>query len=48
MTATFKSLEQRFNALEEAQRLRDAQRLAGQPEAKAPAPENAPGGTQPQ
>jgi hypothetical protein len=38
MTATFKSLEQRFNALEESQRLRDAQRQpAGQPEAKAPA-----------
>jgi TolA-binding protein len=40
MTATFKSLEQRFNALEEAQRLREGQRPpAGQPEAKAPAPQ---------
>lgn len=37
MTATFKSLEQRFNALEESERLRDAQRQpTGQPEAKAP------------
>ena len=40
MTATFKSLEQRFNALEEAQRLREAQRpAAAPPEGKAPAPE---------
>ena len=39
MTATFKSLEQRFNALEESERLRDAQRQpASQPEAKAPEP----------
>ena len=39
MTATFQSLEQRFNALDEAQRLRDAQRPpTSQPEAKAPAP----------
>jgi len=39
MTATFKSLEQRFNALQETERLRDAQRQpAGQPEAKAPEP----------
>jgi len=39
MTATFKSLEQRFNALEESQRLHDVQRPpAGQPEAKAPSP----------
>jgi hypothetical protein len=40
MTATFKSLEQRFNALEEAQRLHETPRPpAGPPEAKAPAPE---------
>ena len=39
MTATFKSLEQRFNAHQETERLRDAQRQpAGQPEAKAPEP----------
>lgn len=39
MTATFKSLEQRFNALEAAQRSREPQQLpAAQPEAKAPAP----------
>ena len=39
MTATFKSLEQRFNALEESERLRDAQRQpTSQPEAKAPEP----------
>jgi len=39
MTATFKSLEQRFSALEETERLRDAQRPpASQPEAKVPAP----------
>lgn len=38
MTATFKSLEQRFNALEEAQRLHEPQQPpAPQPEAKAPA-----------
>jgi len=46
MTATFKSLEQRFNALEESQRQHDGQPPAGQPapkplaaDAKAPAPE---------
>lgn len=39
MTATFKSLEQRFNALEESERRRDAQRQpASQPEVKAPEP----------
>jgi hypothetical protein len=39
MTATFKSLEQRFNVLEESERLRDAQRQpASPPEAKAPEP----------
>jgi TolA-binding protein len=48
MTATFKSLEQRFNALEESQRLRDAQRqAAGQPEAKAPTLTPAPAPTVP-
>jgi TolA-binding protein len=40
MTATFKSLEQRFNAVEEAQRLREAQQPpAGQPAAKVAVPE---------
>ena len=39
MTATFKSLEQRFNMLEEAQRLHEAPHpQTGQPEAKAPPP----------
>lgn len=39
MTATFKSLEQRFNALEESEHLRDAQRQpASSPAAKAPEP----------
>jgi TolA-binding protein len=37
MTATFKTLEQRFNALEEAERLRAAAHPSSQPEAKAPA-----------
>ncbi len=40
MTATFKSLEQRFTALEEAQRQGEPQRPpAGQPAARAPASE---------
>ena len=43
MTTTFKSLEQRFNALEEAQRARQGQPPpAGQPEAKAAAPQPTP------
>jgi TolA-binding protein len=46
MTTTFKSLEQRFNALDEAQHLHDAQRQpANQPEAKAPAPTASPAPT---
>ena len=46
MTATFKSLEQRFNALEEAQRLHETPRPASSPpEVRAPAPEAAPAAT---
>ena len=42
MTTTFKSLEQRFNALDEAQRLRDGQHPASAPPvAKPPAQEAA-------